>query len=622
MTPGVGDHSMSDNIEQDIELGTSNPFAKKPGEIDNVDPFSYRHSYGWLFACLTRNQVILITIAFCTTIIEGYLVTQPPILLGKIVDIMESSSGDSWGIVKGPVLQVVGAVIGKEACTFTRKFLVEYLGTELQKKGFLDQAKKLLLVRVDALQDKRSGELTIRLDRSVTGLVMLLKVTFLDGLPILFAAIIAMVEVFIEDWLPGTIASINLVIIFVLTTIQIRTEKHVRIQLNEKKAIMGGNVTDILLNMSYIRASGMKEREAGRLLYDAEQLRYNEFKHHKIMMVFHGLRDLLDGMGLTSVVVVAVYLAQQGRITSGGILTLALLYMQMSRPLDQMHKLIDGTHEAVIMIASLDMVRAMEIDPGLNGKLVPSRNFSDSEAAISIKNLGVAYGEATIVKDFSLELNPGEVWGVAGPTGAGKTTVMKTLLGLIPDYKGKVHLLGNEVLYTDKQLLSKEVAYAQQEPYIRTGTLRENLLIANTSLSKSKDEEDAMHKALEMACLSNPKLWPDGLDTKIHENGRNLSGGEKQRLSLARIFLQNPSIIVLDEATSSLDNQTEVQVMENFRDFSQDKTVFMIAHRLSTLKWADRVIVMEGGKIVQSSTFQQLKKEKGLFQDLISVSEI
>jgi len=264
----------------------------------------------------------------------------------------------------------------------------------------------------------------------------------------------------------------------------------------------------------------------------------------------------------------------------------------------------------------------MDIDEGLHGKMVPSRDFGDSEAAVSIEKLGVTYGDATILKEFSLDLHPGEVLGVAGPTGAGKTTVMKTVLGLIPDYDGKVHLLGKEVLETDKKLLANEVAYAQQEPYIRTGTLRENLTIAATSISETKIDDDALYRALDLACLNNPELWPEGLDTKIHESGRNLSGGEKQRLSLARIFLKNPSIIVLDEATSALDNHTEAQVMENFRDFSQDKTVFMIAHRLSTLKWADRVIVMEGGKIVQSSTFQQLKEEEGLFKSLISVSEI
>ena len=197
---------------------------------------------------------------------------------------------------------------------------------------------------------------------------------------------------------------------------------------------------------------------------------------------------------------------------------------------------------------------------------------------------------------------------------------MKTLLGLIPNYKGNFSVLGNEVLETDKDLLAREIAYAQQEPYIRTGTLRANLTISDTT-NAGMDDDD-LKAALKLACLDNDNLWPDGLDTKIHEGGRNLSGGEKQRLSLARVFLKNPSIIVLDEATSSLDNMTEAEVMKNFRDFSKDKTVVMIAHRISTLKWADRIIVMEGGEIIQSSTFQQLREEKGLFQDLLSVSEI
>jgi len=608
------------SVKNDTELGFTDDkgqFTKRNEQnTKDTDPYSYQNAYTWLFSCLSRNQVILISVAFVVTIVEGYLKTVTPTILGDIVDIVEIDSDDSWDSVKAPILKIVAALFGKEACTFIRKFIIEYLGTELQKNSFLDQATKLLHVRVDSLQEKRSGELTIRLDRSVEGLLKLLKVTFLDGFPVLFAAVIAMTEVFIINWIPGSIACLLLFIVFCMTLIQIHSEKGVRIELNEKKALIGGNVTEILLNMSYIRAAGMKDIESKRLEDDAEELRYNEFKHHKIMMCFHCLRELLDAFGLTAVVVISVYLAYNDQITSGGILTLALLYMQAAKPLDKMHEVVDGSHEAVIMIASLDIVRSMNIDPGLDGKLAPI-NDKGAKAAIAIENLEVAYGDNTVLKNYSLNLHPGEVVGIAGPTGAGKTTVMKTLLGLIPDYKGSFSLLGNEVLETDKDLLAREIAYAQQEPYIRTGTLRANLTIADAKNSGMDDND--LNTALKLACLDNDDLWPEGLDTKIHEGGRNLSGGEKQRISLARVFLKNPSIIVLDEATSSLDNMTEAKVMKNFRDFSKGKTVVMIAHRISTLKWADRIIVMEGGKIIQSSTYQQLKEEKGMFQDMLSV---
>ena len=409
------------SVKQDTELGIANDLFTKRNEQNtkDTDPYSYRNSYGWLYACLSRNHVILISFACVITVVEGYLKTIPPIILGDIVDIVDADSDESWDSMKTPILNIVAASLGNEACTFIRKFIIECIGTELQKKSFLDQARKLLHVRVDALQEKRSGELTIRLDRSVEGLLQLLNVTFLDGLPIIFAAVIAMLEVFVINWIPGLLACLILVIIFVMTLFQIRTEQGVRIELNEKKAVMGGNVTEILLNMSYIRASGMKDIECKRLEDDAELLRYNEFKHHKIMMCFHGLRELLDSAGLAAVVVIAVYLAYSEQISSGGILTLALLYIQAAKPLDQMHKIVDGSHEAVIMIASLEIVRSMNIDPGLDGKLVPIHD-TGAKATISIENLEVAYGDNTVLKNYSLNLHPGEVVGIAGPTGAGK----------------------------------------------------------------------------------------------------------------------------------------------------------------------------------------------------------
>lgn len=405
----------SDDPEIDLELGVDSPFFEKKGRTSAHDPYSYSHAYGWLFKCLTPSQRYTIAFTFLLSTLEGYFVTRPPILLGKLVDIIDDSGAENE--VRNYVIFIGAALIAKEICTFTRKLVIENIATQVQKKAFLEQAYKLLHVRVDALQDRRSGELTIRLDRSVEGLIHLMKVTFLGGMPVILTALIAVTEVFMQHWAPGAVAISVLLIIFLLTLLQIKKEKGVRIALNETKATMGGNITEILLNMAYIRASGMVVHETKRLENDAENLRSAEFMHHKIMMIFHGLRELIDGAGYTTVVMFAVFLAYNGTISSGGILTLAILYATASAPMEVMHKLIDGSHEAIVMIAALDTVQQMELDPGLKGKLVPNR---DSDFPISIKGLNVAYGKNTILNNLDLQIVPGEVVGLAGATGAGK----------------------------------------------------------------------------------------------------------------------------------------------------------------------------------------------------------
>ena len=226
-------------------------------------------------------------------------------------------------------------------------------------------------------------------------------------------------------------------------------------------------------------------------------------------------------------------------------------------------------------------------------------------------------------------------------------------LGLIPDYKGSLKVLGAEARDADKPSLAAAVAYAQQAPFVLTGSLRDNLLLAQPGGSSAASAtDDELHGALEQviiiiysigllllpmiiitpnrpgaleqACLGpGEHSWAYGLDTHIHEGGRNLSGGQQQRLALARIFLQRDArLIVLDEATSALDNATEARLIENLHAHAAEggRTVLMVAHRLTTMRRADRVLVMEAGQIVQEGGFSELSEKDGVFRELLSAS--
>ena len=591
------------------------------------DKYGVLDAYQWLYGALSRQprSTGIPASAFVLAAISGesLLASQPAVLLGQVVDaIGDGSTEAAW-----PLFGLIAlSLVGKEACTISRKYIVERQSTSLEKGAFLEQSKHLLAVRVDALQHRRVGDLAVRLDKSVSGLIKLMKVTFLEGIPNLATACVALSLAYHSHWSVG-IAMVGAVTTgAMVTAFQIRSQEGIRISLNEQKAAMGGSIAELLGNLAYIRASGMRQTEERRLEECAEKLRKTEFDHHKYMMSFSSTKELIEGLGFTLVVGIAIDAALRGEISSGDILSLSMLYMKAAQPLSKMHGVFDGMHESVIKIGALSSVRDLPVDPGLHGSIPV-----DSESAMPLmaKNLSVTLsrggvqGESQVLDNLCLELKRGTVVGLAGTSGSGKSTLLKAALGLIPEYDGSMIMFGAEIKELSKQSLSQYIAYAQQEPFIITGTLRENLLLTQPSGLEDQlvIDDEMLLRALERSCLGpNDYEWAHGLDTHIHEGGRNLSGGQRQRLALARIFLQqNAKLIVLDEASSALDNALESRVIQELHDHAaeQQRTVIMVAHRLTTLRNADRVLVMDGGRIVQDGSYEELSYKKGIFFDLL-----
>lgn len=616
----------------DLENGKKPP-SPLPKPEASKDKYGVGDAYKWMYGALSRqpasNGLPATAVALAAISGEGLLASQPAVLLGKIVDAIGESGADAeaaW-----PLFGLIAlSLVGKEAFTISRKYIIERQSTALEKGAFLEQSKHLLAVRVDALQDRRVGDLAVRLDKSVAGLIKLMKVTFLEGMPNFATAVVALTLAYNAHWSVG-LAMIGAVSTGgLVTAAQIHSQEGIRISLNDQKAAMGGSIAEMLGNLAYIRAAGMRQAEEERLDEGAEALRKTEFDHHKYMMSFGGAKDLIEGLGFTVVVGVAIHLALQGEISSGDILTLSMLYMKAAQPLSKMHGVFDGMHEAVIKIGALSAVRDLPIDPGLKGSLEAKSGtempFMAKDLGVTLSRGGVSEG-SRVLNGLSLDLKRGTVVGLAGTSGSGKSTLLKVALGLIPDYDGSMKMFGAETRDIQKLGLSQHIAYAQQEPFVLTGSLRENLLLTQPfGLDEKLAIDDAtMLRALERSCLGPEDYeWAHGLDTHIHEGGRNLSGGQRQRLALARIFLQqNAELIVLDEATSALDNATESRVIEEIHAHAAEteRTVIMVAHRLTTLRGADRVLVMDEGCVVQDGSYADLSQNPGIFFDLLQFNK-
>jgi len=242
--------------------------------------------------------------------------------------------------------------------------------------------------------------------------------------------------------------------------------------------------------------------------------------------------------------------------------------------------------------------------------LAKTFNFNKS---ISVENISFGYNKDTlIVDDLSLSLPKNGTIAFVGKSGSGKTTLIDLIMGLLSPHKGCIKiddaLLGHKNMRNWRQMTS----YVPQEPILFNGTIRENILRDISDVTED-GLQDILDKTLVSEFLNNKEM---GLDTPVGDRGIQLSGGQKQRIALARALIKKPSVLILDEATSALDNQSEKEIRDSLQALHGQQTIMIIAHRLSSVKEADTIYVMDQGKIVESGSFEDLKKQEGLFQSL------
>lgn len=237
--------------------------------------------------------------------------------------------------------------------------------------------------------------------------------------------------------------------------------------------------------------------------------------------------------------------------------------------------------------------------------------------AVTFDKVSFAYGEKSTLKSISLNAAPGKTIAFVGPTGAGKSTLVNLLNRFYEIDSGEIRIDGKNISEVSKLSLREAIGYVSQDNFLFNGTVRENLTLAKRDAT---DEE--INAALDAAQASEfVQKLPEGIETNVGERGVKLSGGEKQRLSIARAILKNPPILVLDEATASVDNETEELIQKALNELLKNRTAFVIAHRLSTIRNADQIYVLQDGEIIESGQHEDLKEKGGLYQDLLKISE-
>lgn len=573
---------------------------------------------------LSPREKTTLYVATFLMLLTGILTNIPALILGRLVDKLVGNNTLQFNIVIPFIGLIVIIILVRESLNVIRKLLIENIATQTDKAQTVHIINRLLRTDIgEFLYKQQIGSLHGRIFRSMQGLIRILKLTFLDFMPIFFTAIAAIAIAFLQKPL---LASVMILVIpagLYLIVWQISSQKGIRVALLRAKEQIDGKVVEMLGGIETIRVLNTVLFEVGKVEEVAEKQRRIEMRHHIFMSLFDAAKYLNEAFFYIVVIALSVYFASQGIISKGDILVYSILFLSIINPLREIHKILDQAHESSIQVNDLYNLLHQPMDISFIEETANSSLQEDKkEHIIIVKNLFFSYQnneKAGVLKGVNINIKKGENIGIAGASGCGKTTFIHILLKLTHGYEGEILLLDEKLESISREKIAEKIAYVPQKPFIFSGTIKENILYGSKS---TISENELIEAAKNARILDEINESLGGFNGKVSENGNNLSGGQRQRLALARVMLQSPEIIILDEATSALDNINEAIVQKNIEKIFMGKTIISIAHRLTTLKNTDRILVFDSGKIVQEGDFNSLSKAKGLFQNFLQRSLI
>jgi ATP-binding cassette subfamily B protein len=554
--------------------------------------------------------------------------TAVPLLLGSLVDAVRRGieQGESPPELYRLALWFLGliglAYLLREGFNVLRRCLVENTCTRISRDMSVKVVSHLMKLDLAALAREKTGALQGRVVRSVDGLVRFLRVSFLDFFPALFTGGFALVAVISKQPLLG-LAMVGVIPAAIFLTIrQLLSQKGVRLDLLRCCEEIDGTVTEQLGGIEYVRAAHTHQLEVERLARATERRRAKEIRHHFVMSLFGSAKALNEGFFHLVVLSIAVLFAVQGRISIGDVLTFSILFLNVMSPLSEVHRVLDEGHEASLRVGDLLQILAQPEDRSFVIARTREPRLVPGEPVIEVKNLRADYptpqGAAVrALNGISLTIRYGETIGVAGRSGCGKSTWLKVLLRLVHPCGGTVRLGGVPLDQVSRADLGQLIGYLGQSPFVFSGTIAENIAYGNDKAAREDLDRAARLAYLEQDIVTMPGSY----DAGIAERGQNLSGGQRQRLAIARVLLKQPPILILDEATSALDNISERHVQRSLGLMNTDRTTILVAHRLSTLRDADRIFVFAAGRIVEVGTYEELVRAGGVFTELVQSAE-
>ena len=524
-----------------------------------------------------------------------------------IITGQRSQSEYFWGVMGMLGILISVAMVSRIAKAFQDYFsnvVVQKFGAKI----FTDGLKHSMELPYQEFEDQRSGETLSILTKVRTDTEKFI-ISFINVLfSILVGIVFISVYSFRLHWAIMPIYTVGIIFLSLLTSVLSRKIKVIQKNIVKETTTLAGSTTESLRNIELVKSLGLTDQEINRLNKNTYKILGLELRKVKSIRSLSFIQGTFVNFLRQVIMFTLLWLVFGGKLTAGEVMTLTFYSFFIFGPLQEIGNIILSYREAE---ASLNNFHALMEKPSEPRPHYP-RHVGDIEL-LSFENISFKHQTAqyNALENINFTVSKGETIAFVGPSGAGKSTLMKLLVGLYHSQEGNIlynNINSNDIVFDE---LRSQIGFVTQDTQLFAGTIRENLLFVYPDATE-KDLFNALHKASCDTLLSRAEK---GIDTMIGEGGLKLSGGEKQRLSIARALIRNPHLLIFDEATSALDSITEEEITNTIKNISSQKQqiTVMIAHRLSTIMHADRIYVLEKGQVVETGNHHELLVEKGLY---------
>lgn len=554
---------------------------------------------------LLKEYKLKLSMTFICAIISTLFTVISPLLIGRattiiydgITQIMNHTGSIDFEslyflLLVATVLYVVSAVF-----TYLQSWFLTQISTDISYKLRKQLIDKVNMLAMEEFDKNKRGDILSRVTNDVDSLQTGITSTFLQFM----TAIITLVGVFlmmltINLWM--TLVTVILVpISFIVISIVVkRSQKFYQYQLKYKGSV-NSQIEETFTGQNIIRAFNQEEESFKQFKEDNDKWYSHEWKSQFYSSLMGPIMNFISNLSYVAIAVLGAFFVLEKAITVGDILAFFQYIQNFTHPIQQITRVMNIVQTA--LAATERIFEFLEIE---NEENLSIKGITDIKDKITFEHVRFGYDENDVIKDLSFTANKGEKVAIVGHTGAGKSTIIKLLMRFYDIKSGDIKIDGVNINEYDKNSLRSMVGMVLQDTWLFSDTIMENIRYGNL---KATDEE--VIEASKIAYSDHfIKQLPEGYNTVLNEDTDNISIGQKQLLTIARTVLANKKILILDEATSSVDTRTEKLIQEAMDKLMENKTSFIIAHRLSTIKNADKILVMDDGKIIEEGKHSEL----------------
>ncbi|HMX04633.1 MAG TPA: ABC transporter ATP-binding protein [Chitinophagales bacterium] len=576
-----------------------------------------------LFQYLRPYRGLVILVLTLAAINTGFSLMDP-ILLGRLVNLANDFIGDkenydwhryiysfSWNS-PGVLLLLLSSVTVAMVSRIAKNFQDYFLNVVIQKFGasvFTDGLKHAMKLPYQEFEDQRSGETLSILTKVRTDVerFMNMAINVLLGILVGIVFVFVYAAIFIHWYIPA-VYLVGIVLLATISNVLSKKVKIIQKTIVGKTTALAGATTESLRNIELVKSLGLTQQEVERLNRNTYKILGLELTKVKRIRSISFIQGTFVNTLRQVILFLLMWLIFDDKMDAGQLVTMQVFSFFVFGPLQDIGNIILSYREAEASLLNFNnlMNKVPEPEPASPKALGPIQHLQFDQVQFKHKT-----ASTNAIDNISFEVNLGETIAFVGPSGSGKSTLMKLLVGLYRPQNGKILYNGLNEFDINFNDLRNQIGFVTQDTQLFAGTIRENLMFVNPQATES-DLQDVLQKASCNGLLSRAE---NGLDTMIGEGGLKLSGGEKQRISIARALLRRPRLLIFDEATSALDSLTEEDISNTIREISAagDQITILIAHRLSTIMHADRIYVLEQGEVEETGTHDTLLENKGLY---------